>query len=58
MLFGRLTERLARFVGDRAAVTALEYVLIAAFLSILVLLGASRIGSELSSVFVKVSAGL
>lgn len=48
---------LARFFADESGATAIEYALIAVFVSISIVAGATAVGGQLSSVFGKVSAG-
>ena len=47
-----------RFVGSALGATSIEYALIAGFVSILVVVGATAIGTKLSQRFVTVSGNL
>ena len=49
---------LARFVGDESGATAIEYALIAAGISIVIVTAVNGIGTALSTKFVEVSASL
>lgn len=52
-------DRLAEFWRDRRGTTSIEYVLIAGLVSILIVVGATRIGSNLSTnYFSPVAKGL
>jgi pilus assembly protein Flp/PilA len=52
---GRL---LARFVGDECGATAIEYCIIAAGISIVIVTAVNGIGSALSTKFTEVSASI
>jgi pilus assembly protein Flp/PilA len=46
------------FLSDDIGATAIEYALIAGFISILIVTGAFAIGTNLSSIFSNVASGL
>ncbi len=48
----------SRFLRDTRAATSIEYAMIAAFLSVLIIAGATAIGTRLQSKFVNVSNNL
>ncbi len=49
---------LRRFFGDASGATAIEYCLIAGLVSILIVTGATAIGTRLNTKFFAVSSGL
>lgn len=53
-----MPKLLLSLIKDNCGATALEYCIIAGLLSILVIAGASTVGTELRSKFTSVSTGL
>lgn len=53
-----MTQNFLRFLADSRGATAIEYAIIAAFLSMLILVGVTSIGSSLTGIFGEVSSGL
>lgn len=49
---------LTRFLEDESGVTAIEYGLIAALISVVIITAAAAVGTELAGVFTKISAKL
>jgi pilus assembly protein Flp/PilA len=49
---------LSRFVGDESGVTAIEYGLIAALISVVIITAAAAVGTSLGGVFTGISAQL
>ncbi len=47
-----------KFLSDRGAATAIEYAMIAGLISLLIIVGARTIGTEISAKFVPVSNSL
>ncbi|MBV9043776.1 MAG: Flp family type IVb pilin [Alphaproteobacteria bacterium] len=47
----------ARFLADRSGATAIEYAMIAVFLSILIVAGVTALGTKLTAFFNSVAAG-
>jgi pilus assembly protein Flp/PilA len=48
----------ARFVGDKSGATAIEYGLIGALISVIVIVAVKLVGSNLSSTFNKIANNL
>ena len=58
-MFGSLVmQTLSRFVGDEGGATALEYGLIAGFVSVAILSAVVSLGDEVSSIFTSLSSDL
>ena len=57
ILWKRRAGSLARFFADESGATSIEYALIAAFVSISIVAGATAVGSQLSLLFGKVAVG-
>jgi pilus assembly protein Flp/PilA len=53
-----MTSTLSRFLNDEAGATSIEYALIASFLSILIVAGATTIGNKVGNTFDVVSTAL
>jgi pilus assembly protein Flp/PilA len=53
-----MNKLLLSFMKDKRGATALEYCMIAALISILVIVGATRIGTGVKSKFISVSTNL
>ncbi len=53
-----MRELILKFLADRSAATAIEYCLIAAGISIVIVVAVNGMGSQLNSKFTSVKAGL
>jgi pilus assembly protein Flp/PilA len=53
-----MTNLVSRFLRDEAGVTAIEYGLIAALISVVIIGAAGVVGTNLAAVFTRVSAQL
>ena len=49
---------LARFITDESGVTAIEYGLIAALISVVIIVAVTAVGTQLNDVFTKISVAL
>jgi pilus assembly protein Flp/PilA len=50
-----MTNLFARFVKDESGATAIEYGLIAALISVGIIIAATNLGTELSSIFQRIA---
>jgi pilus assembly protein Flp/PilA len=55
---GSMKFLLSRFVGDESGVTAIEYGLIAALISVVIITAAAAVGTSIAGVFGGISAQL
>jgi pilus assembly protein Flp/PilA len=53
-----MTNLVRRFLGDESGATAIEYGLIAAGIAVAIIVGVNAVGTDLSSLFGRVSAKL
>jgi len=51
-------RRIARFLGDRAGVTAIEYALIAALIAMAIVGGVTLVGTELYSLYGRICSAV